>query len=268
MELDPVKLAEHVNDATAFELPFQIELELPKVLGLQITKFMVLEVVVAVLMVLIFVPLGRKLSGGRLPKGRFWNLFEAIIDFLRNEVARPAIGNHDADRFMPLIFTLFFFILFCNLFGLIPCLGSPTASINATGPLAAVTFVAGVVSGMKKYGAFRYWVGLCPHMDLPPALKIVLVPMIVVLEIVGLLIRHCVLGVRLLANMFGGHLALAMILGFIPAMAYSILWYGVTPMAVLGGAALSLMELFFAFLQAYIFSFLGALFIGMSLHQH
>jgi F-type H+-transporting ATPase subunit a len=268
MNLDPVKLADHVNDATAFELPFHIELELPKVLGLQITKFMVLEVVAAVLMVLIFVPLSRKLADGNPPKGRFWNLFEAIILFLRNEVVRPSIGRHDADRFLPLIFTLFFFILFCNLLGLFPWLGSPTASINATAPLAAITFLAGTLAGMKKYGLIGFWRGLCPHMDLPPVLKVLLVPMILALEIVGLLIKHCILAVRLLANMFGGHLVLAMILGFIPAMAESMLWYGVTPLALFGGTAISMLELFVAFLQAYIFSFLGALFIGMSLHQH
>jgi len=101
MDLDPVKLAGHVKDAPGFELPFHIELALPKVCGLQITKFMVLELVAAVAMVLIFVPLARKLAGGKPPKGRFWNLFELIILFIRNEVVRPAIGRHDADRFLP-----------------------------------------------------------------------------------------------------------------------------------------------------------------------
>ena len=130
---------------------------------------MVLEVVAAVLMVLIFVPLGRKLADGKPPKGRFWNLFEAIVLFLRNEVVRPAIGRHDADRFLPLIFTLFFFILFCNLLGLFPWLGSPTASINATAPLAVITFLAGVVGGHEEvrdacgigWGCVRPWTSLC-----------------------------------------------------------------------------------------------------------
>jgi F-type H+-transporting ATPase subunit a len=268
MNLDPVKLAEHVNDASAFELPGGIELHLPKIFGHQITKFMVLELLAAVLMVLIFVPLARKLSDGRPPKGRFWNMFEAIVLFLRNEVVRPAVGRHDADRFMPLILTLFFFILFCNLMGLIPTFGSPTASINATAPLAAVAFLAGIGSGMKKYGAVKFWLGMCPPMDAPLPLKILMTPMIWVLEVAGTLIRYCILAVRLLANMFGGHLVLAMIVGFIPAMAGSLLWYGVTPMAIFGGTAISLLELFIAFLQAYIFTFLAALFIGMNVHQH
>jgi F-type H+-transporting ATPase subunit a len=268
MKLDPAKLAEHVQDANAFELPFGKTIELPAIYGHQITKFMFLELVAAILIVLIFVPLARKLANGNPPKGRFWNMFEAMILFIRNQVVRPAIGRHDANRFLPLILSLFFFILFCNLLGLIPSLGSPTASINVTAPLAVVVFATGVVSGMKKYGILRFWLGLCPPMELPLLLKILLVPMILVLEIVGLLIKHCILAVRLLANMFGGHLVLAMILGFIPAMAGSLLWYGVTPLAVFGGTAISMLELFVAFLQAYIFAFLAALFIGMNVHQH
>ena len=100
------------------------------------------------------------------------------------------------------------------------------------------------------------------------ALKIVLVPMLLVLEIIGLVIRYGVLAVRLLANMFGGHLGLAIIMGFIPAVAGSLLWYGVTPATVFGATAISMLELFVAFLQAYVFSFLAALFIGMAVHQH
>lgn len=268
MNLDPVKLAEHVNDANAFHFPFGIPLRLPSICGHQITKFMVLELVAAILMVLIFVPLARKLAGGNPPKGRFWNMFEAMILFIRNQVVRPAIGKHDADRFFPLILSLFFFILFCNLLGMIPSMGSPTASINVTAPLAVVVFVAGVAAGMKKYGTLGFWLGLCPPMELPLVLKILLVPMILALEIVGLFIKHCILAVRLLANMFGGHLVLAMIIGFIPALAGSVLWFGVAPMAVFGGTAISMLELFVAFLQAYIFSFLAALFIGMNVHQH
>ena len=112
-----------------------IELELPKIFGHQITKFMVLELLAAVLMVLIFVPLARKLSDGRPPKGRFWNMFEAIVLFLRNEVVRPAIGRHDADRFLPLDphAVLLHFVLQSD--GPDSWFGSPTASINATAPL-------------------------------------------------------------------------------------------------------------------------------------
>jgi len=268
MNLDPADLVKHVNDAAAFELPFGIEFALPKVFGHQITKFMVLELVVAILMVLIFVPLARKLAGDKPPKGRFWNMFEAIVVFIRDRVVRPAVGSHDAHRFLPFVLTIFFFVLFCNLMGLIPFMGSPTASFCVTAPLALVTFLVGIGSGMKKYGLVKFWTGLCPPLDISPSLKVVMVPMILVLEIVGLLIRYAVLAIRLLANMFGGHLGLAIILGFIPAAAGSLLWYGVAPMAVIGATAISMLELFIAFLQAYVFAFLAALFLGMAVHQH
>jgi F-type H+-transporting ATPase subunit a len=268
MDLNPADLVKHVNDAEAFELPFGIEVKLPEVFGHQITKFMVLELVAAILMVLIFVPLARKLANDKPPKGRFWNMFEAMVLFLRDGVVRPAVGHHDAHRFLPFILTLFFFILLCNLMGLVPSMGSPTASFSVCAPLALVTFLVGVGSGMKKYGLLRFWAGLCPPLDVPILLKVFLVPLVLALEIVGMLIRYSVLAVRLLANMFGGHLGLAIIVGFIPAVAGSLVWFGVAPMAVFGATAINMLELFVAFLQAYVFAFLAALFIGMAVHQH
>jgi F-type H+-transporting ATPase subunit a len=267
MNLDPAKLAKHVNDGNVFDFPFGIEIHLGKIGGHQITRFMVLELIAAILIILIFVPLSRKLAKGP-PRGRFWNMFEAMVLFIRDAVVRPGIGRHDADRFLPFILTIFFFILFCNLMGLVPGAGSPTASLSVTAPLALITFLVGVGAGMKKYGLVRFWTGLVPPMEISFGLKVVLVPMILVLEILGLLIRYSVLAVRLLANMFGGHLGLAIIIGFIPALAGSLLWFGVTPVTVFGAVAISMLELFVAFLQAYVFSFLAALFIGMAVHQH
>ena len=113
---DPVKLAEHVKDSDIFELPFQTHIPIPQpfeALGLKLhlTKFMVLELVVAVLMLLIFIPLARRIRNGEISRGRFWNMFEAMLLFVRDKMVRPAIGHHDADRFLPFIWTLFFFIL-------------------------------------------------------------------------------------------------------------------------------------------------------------
>ncbi len=105
-------------------------------------------------------------------------------------------------------------------------------------------------------------------MDLPPILAVLLKPMIFVIEILGLCIKHFILAMRLLANMMAGHLVLAVILAFIAASAASMAWYAVTPASVLGAVALSLLELFVAFIQAYIFTFLSALFIGMAVHPH
>lgn len=306
---DPVQsAAHHVEDATLFDFPFGYEWALPKIGDFQITKYMVIEVVAAVLLLAIFIPVARRALRGGPPKGRLWNMFEAMVLFLRNEVVRPAIGpdhphgeDHDgehkadgaaadgvhdphgdgtethghaavtyreADRFLPYILTVFFFILFCNLLGMIPWMGSPTGSINVTAVLAAMSLGVSLWAGMSKFGPIRFWLGLAPRMDLPKPMAIVLVPMILAIEIFGLFIKHTILAVRLLANMFAGHLVLGVIVGFIPLFAGSVLWWGVMPAAVLGATALSMLELFVAFLQAYVFAFLSALFIGMCVHQH
>jgi len=270
MDINPAKLAEHCKDADSFDLPGLMggHIHLPEILGLQVTKFMVLEVVAAVLMILIFVPLGQRIATGQPPRGRFWNVFEAMILFIRDEMVRPAIGGKQADRFLPLIWTLFFFILFCNLLGLVPWAGSPTGSLACTGALATIALCSSVGAGMKKFGVLGFWTGLAPQMELPLVLTICLKPMILGIEVGGLFIKHTVLAVRLLANIFAGHLVLAVIIGFVAAFAGKFAWYGVLPASVLGATALSLLELFVAFLQAYVFAFLAALFIGMSVHRH
>ena len=171
-------------------------------------------------------------------------------------------------RFFPLVFSLFMFVLVSNLFGMIPWMGSPTGALATTAALATVTFCTVVGSGMAKLGAVGFWKAQVPHMDLPFVLKVLLIPMIFVIEVFGLFVKHGVLAVRLLANMMAGHVVLAVILAFIAASAQSLWWWGVMPASVLGATALSLLELFVAFLQAYIFTFLSALFIGMAVHPH
>jgi F-type H+-transporting ATPase subunit a len=232
------------------------------------TKFMVLELAVAILMLAVFIPLARRVAGGRPARGRLWNLFEMVLVFIRDEMARPAIGRHDADRFLPYLWTAFFFVLLCNLMGLVPWAGSPTGALAVTGTLAVVAFCMSIGAGMLRLGAAGYFAGQVPHMDLPLVLAAFLKPMILGIEVVGVCIKHGVLSVRLLANMFAGHLVLAVILGFIAATAQSWLWYGVMPASVLGALALNFLELLVAFLQAYIFTFLSALFIGMAMHPH
>ena len=283
--IDVGKCAEHAQDAPYFHLPeFMVpeslgthgHIYLPKIdlfgLEFQITKFMVLEVVAALGMMIIFIPMAMKFSSGKPPKGRFWNLMEAMVLFVRDEMVRPAIGGKQADRFVPFILTMFFFILFCNLLGMLPWAGSPTGSFSVTGPLALIAFGAVIGTGMKKFGLVGFWTGLAPHMELPLVLAIFLKPMILAIEIFGLLIKHTILAVRLLANMFAGHLVLAVILSFITTetiLGWPIAgWTGVMVASIFGAMALSLLELFVAFLQAYIFAFLTSLFIGMAVHQH
>ena len=242
-----------------------------------LTKFMLVELAVALVMCVLFIRLARRMAGGQRPQGLVWNFLEAIIVFLRDEVARPAIGKHDADRFMPFILTMFFFVLGCNLIGMVPWLGTSTAALATTGALALITFLAVIGTGMSRLGVAGFWKAQVPHMDLglelgginfEPALKAVLLPMIFVIEVIGLLIKHFVLAVRLLANMLAGHLVLAVILAFIAAYWQNGVIWGVAPASILGATALSMLELFVAFLQAYIFAFLSALFIGMAVHPH
>ncbi len=238
-------------------------------LDLKLTKFMVLEAIVALVMCVVFIGLARRMRGGAAPRGRIWNLLEAMLLYLRDHVARPAIGSHDADRFMPLIWTLFFFVLGCNLMGIFPWVGTPTGALGVTAALALVTFLAVVGSGMIKLGPVKFWKAQVPHMDLPKPIAIILVPLIFSIEVMGLFIKHFVLAIRLWANMTGGHIVLAVLMAFIAVAASGVfLWLGVTAGSLAGAFAITLLELLVAFIQAYIFAFLTALFIGMAVHPH
>jgi F-type H+-transporting ATPase subunit a len=230
------------------------------------TKFMVLELLAAALAAAIFIPLCRRASKGEFPKGPWWNAFESLLTFIRDEVAKPAIG-HDADRYVPYLWTVFIFILFCNLLGMFPLMGSPTASISVTGALALCSFCIIHGAAIAKMGVGHYLKSLWPHIDVPGGF--IISAMIFVIELLGTVIKSFVLAVRLFANMFAGHVVLAVILMFIVIAGtggLSWMWGAVTFASVLGVVALSLLELFVAFLQAYIFVFLTALFMGMSLN--
>jgi len=280
----------------------------------QLTKFMVLELIAAVLILLIYIPMARRAQGGELPKGRWWNAFESLLTFVRNEIAKPNLGEKDADKYVPYLWTLFLFLLFCNLLGMFPFLGSPTASIYVTGAMACLSFIMlhgpAIVkmgfepahahghdhdhhegpghhlatghehpdqpSGLQQIpilgpllvGTGRYFKSLWPHIEVP-YVGWVFSLAIFVIELVSTFIKSGVLAVRLFANMFAGHMVLAVILIFIFSAANSgnaLLLGGISVASVLGIVALSLLELFVAFLQAYIFTFLTALFMGMSLH--
>jgi F-type H+-transporting ATPase subunit a len=271
--------------------------------GFGISKYMILELVLAGILFLLFTRLAAALRTGGAPRGRFANLFEAMILFVRDQIARPAIDSHDhhddhhdehahaghahghtastaavhavrehhdGDRFVPLLLTLFFFVLGCNLLGMVPWAGSPTASFSVTLALAGVTLATVIVAGMRKFGFLGFFGNQVPSMDLPLPLAILLKPMIFAIEMLGLLIKHLILAVRLLANMVAGHLVLLGIMGLISAAAtYSMgMWATVTGISVVSCTLFSVLELFVAFLQAYIFTFLSALFIGASVHQH
>ncbi len=294
--LSPQHLFEHVEDATYFHVPRALapaeshgHIELPQPLQLEnpiiesssglidfaafdfkLTKFMVIEVVVAMIIFLAFWSLAKSLKGGKPVRGKLWNMLEVFLLFIRDEIARPCIGKHDADRFVPFLWTMFLFVLGCNLMGMIPWVGSPTGSLAVTGVLAFATFAVVVGSGMSQLGAVGFWKAQVPHMDLPGAISPVMNGFIFLIEVFGLLVKHGVLAIRLFANMFAGHVVLAVLLGFIAvsAEASTALWGGVTIGSVIAASLISLLELFVAFLQAYIFAFLSALFIGAAVHPH
>jgi F-type H+-transporting ATPase subunit a len=281
--------------------------------GFCISKYMILELLLAGILMLVFTRLAKRLQSGEPAKGAVANLFEAMILFVRDQIARPAIDSHDhghddhgdhghadghgghheehgspalagaggpavsvhrevhdGDRFVPLLLTLFFFVLGCNLLGMVPWAGSPTASFSVTLALAGVTMLTVIVAGMLKFGFLGFFANQVPSMDLPLPLAILLKPMIFAIEMLGLCIKHLILAVRLLANMVAGHLVLLGIMGLISAAAsYSMgLWATVTTISVVSCTLFSILELFVAFLQAYIFTFLSALFIGAAVHQH
>ncbi len=234
----------------------------------QITKFMILQLLAAGLIIAIYVPLARRAATGQPLRGAFWNACESLLTFIREQVAKPCIGAHDADKYVPFLWTVFLFILFNNLLGMIPFLGSATASISVTGALAVCAFLAIHGCAVAKLGPVHYLKSYAPHIDVPFGMGYVLIPMIVVIEAIGHFIKAFVLAVRLFANMFAGHTVLAFIMSFIVMAknAGPLLLGGITIGSVLGQAALSLLELFVAFLQAFIFTFLTSLFMGMTLH--
>ncbi|MBL8799312.1 MAG: F0F1 ATP synthase subunit A [Planctomycetia bacterium] len=267
------------------------------------TRFMVVELLSAILISLLFIGLAKRVKDGEPVRGRLWNALEALILFIRDDVVRPNLDSkhhghehdahhgdahhaaghhapakapahplHDGDRYLPYIWTAFLFILALNLFGLIPFMGSPTGNICVTGALAICSFFLLHVSAIGKMGFQGYLGSMWMNIDIPPmfgfgtllsyAIKI----MIFFLEFFGTFIKSFVLAVRLFANVFAGHMVVASVLFFIfmTRHAHDAIWATVTFASVVGVIAISLLELFVAFLQAYIFVFLTALFTGMA----
>ena len=207
-----------------------------------------------------------------VPKG-FANGIEAICQYLRTEVAEPVLGEH-TDRFIKYIWSVFFFVLTLNVLGLIPINavtpllgthigGTATANIWVTATLAITTLVMMVFNGLRL-GGTAYLAHFCPG-------PLWLAPVLVPVEIVGLFAKVFALTVRLFANMVAGHVMLAVLLSFIlgagTAMGAGVGFTVAVPV-VLGSVALFLLEIFVALLQAYIFTFLTALFIGQSVNVH
>jgi F-type H+-transporting ATPase subunit a len=213
-----------------------------------------------------------------VPKG-FGNAIEAVCHYLREEVARPALGPH-TDRFIKYIWSIFFFVLALNVLGLVPIApvtnllhldiggvdlhigGTATANIWVTATLAILTVLMMVVNGLR-IGRVEFLKHLVPG---PLMLK----PLMFAIEVVGIGAKGFALAVRLFANMVAGHTLMAVLLGFILS-AFSVgigMGIGIAIPVVLGSVAISMLEIFVAFLQAFIFTFLTSLFLGQSVNVH
>ncbi len=275
----------HVRDFGYFELPRGLKIPLPEILGLQITKFMVLQLVAFGICLFVFRGLAKRAQSGRPVQGRFWNFWEAIALYIRDEVVRPTIGDHhhdeghgdhghahsghDADRYLPFLWSCFFYILICNLLGAIPFLGSATGSISVTAALALCAFVATVMYGFQAMGPGGFFGNMMPDTGVPGAFGKILTLGIFGIEIFGFFIKHGVLAVRLFANIMGGHTVLGVILGFIALeLKHGWLWGPITVGSIAMQIFIGCLELFVAFLQAYVFTFLATIFIAGAVHEH
>lgn len=211
--------------------------------------------IVAVLMIVLFTIAARQNKRNRIPRG-WGNMVELIMIFLKDEVVVPSMGKAGLS-FLPFFFTLFLFILFCNMLGLFPYMSTATGSVSVTAALAIVTFVMIQILGIKNNGFVGYFKGL-----VPPGIPIAVIPIMVIVEFLGLLTKPFALCIRLFANMTAGHIVILALIGLIFTLGYVI-----SPLSIFFSLFIYVLEILIALLQAYIFTMLSALFIGMAVHQ-
>jgi len=239
---------------------------------LGITNAVVMLLVVALVLLAIGAKAGgearRALAEGRAPRG-LGHVVEVLVDFVRTQIMKPQMPHHYEKAFFSAYFcTLFFFILCSNLIGLVPApFGhTPTGVFLLNAGLAfGCTFVMIVGSGLKEHGAKWLWTGFVPH-----GVPWWLTPLIWAIEIVGVVIKPFSLTIRLTANMTAGHIILAVLMGFLTLALDSLVVSGVVKVASgLGYMAITAFEIAIAFIQAYIFTMLSAVFVGASVsHEH
>lgn len=221
----------------------------------------------ASILLLIVIPLFAR-KPQLIPHG-FYNVIETICIFLREDVARPFL-KHRTDRYIGFLWTLFFFILTLNLMGLVPFDkmvyivfkkpyfgGAPTANLWVTGALALFAFLLFHIAGISEKGFVHYFATLSPKVPWP------LMPFMFFMELVSSFVRMFSLAIRLFANIFAGHMLITVLLSFIMIFKN----YLVIGPSIVMTTLLSLLEIFVAFLQAYIFTFLTAIFIGFAISE-
>lgn len=271
----------HILDAREIELPRTV-IHLPakgtykvgdlNLFGMHLpfdltpTKHLVFLVLAGLLTMLVLLYGGARAGGAQhgLPGGRRYNMVEAMVLFIRNEVVKPNIG-HGYDKYAPFIVTLFFFILFNNLLGLIPYGSTATANISVTAGLAIMAFLATEVGGMRALGLKGYlgtifFVPKGMHPVAAWAMAIALAP----IELLGKFTKPFSLAVRLMANMTAGHIVLLALISLIFVFGS----FAMAAAPVLMATAIFFLEIFVGFLQAFIFAMLTSVFIGLMQHAH
>jgi len=226
-----------------------------KVLDLSITKNVAMLLINAILMVVVFTSVAKayKRNRGRAPSG-LQSFFEPVILFVRDEIAKPNIGPH-YERFFPYLLTLFFFILFGNLLGLLPGAGTLTGNIAVTLVLALFTFIVTNVNGNKDYWTHIFWTP-----GLPFVMRFILLPV----ELIGVFTKPISLLIRLFVAITAGHIVLLSLLAL--TFVFASYWVGLgSTMIVL---FISLIEILVAAIQAYVFTLFSALYIGMATAKH
>ncbi len=252
---------EHVLDSQVIELrPFG-EIHLPTLrlgpVALPITRHVVMMWAACVVIGLLVWLASRRRS--MIPHG-IRNVLEAMVVFVRDDLARKNIPHH-ADRFVPYLASTFLFILVCNLLGLLPYAATPTGNISVTAGLAGVAFLMIQGAGIRENGIAGHLKNLAPH-----GIPKMLLPIMVLVEFIGMFVKPFALCVRLFANMTGGHIVIAALVGLVFVLERA--WVGAT-LSVPFSVFIEGIEILVAFLQAYIFTMLTSLFIGMSAHpQH
>jgi F-type H+-transporting ATPase subunit a len=286
-------ILEHVSNSGHEEPLFA----LPKIFGvdLSVTKHVfMLWLVAALVFIIVTWTVKKYLKQEKLVPTGLMNAIEAVVEYVRDSIVQPNVGRQWVLTWAPLILTFFFFILSANAIGMIPIFEvfalldrfvlhtgadsflnrllhggtTATSNFNVTAALATVTFGAIIVAGSRAHGFVKHWKNLVPH-GLHPLIYVLLVP----IEIMGMFVRPFALTMRLAANMTGGHIAILSVLAiiFLFAQNFGGAIYGVgvglvasVPLAV----GISALEIIVVLVQAYVFTLLSAVFIGMAIHVH
>ena len=255
---------------TQFTIP-GCHLTYPLAATLSPTKHVVWMIIAALLVLVTMLTAARTISRqkpGSPPKG-FSGAVEGMVLFVRNDIAIANIG-HDGAKFAPLIITLFFFILYCYLLGLMPWGSSATGNLAVTAALAIVVFLVVEIGGLIKLGPKGYFGTVFPHVEGlhgpgAVAMSIFMAP----IEILGKLVKPFALAVRLFGNMTAGHFVILALFGIVFLFGQlGVASWGIGIVTALVVVGVMLLELIVALLQAYVFALLSSVFIGLMQHEH